>query len=382
MFRRSDATERLRAVQVTRSPAELIEAIDDPSPEVARAAVSQLAKLEGGRAAAALRERLLTSDLALTRHIARTLRRIGDPTAADLALTGLHESSYVRRLAAARALREFADRRAAEALEAALHDPVAGVRAEALSAIVELGPSERSAIECARLLSDRNAHVRVAAVRAVARLGRRPGNLIAPAAHDPDWLIRLEVARHAASLPAEVARELLGDRELRVREAAAGAAGPEQVGTLALLLTDDPSNDVRIAAARALGGLRDERLGDVLVAGVDDRDPVVRAAVLRALQQLLTRSGAVRRLCRELTSSRPTRRRAAIYALAHLPEPRQASEVVARLADDPDADVRLALIHTATELHLDPRPLIRSLSEDPDPAVSQAAELWLMKFDK
>lgn len=77
-------------MQTTTSPAEPIDAIGDPSLEVARAAISRLADIEGGRAATALRERLLTSDLSLTRHIARTLRRIGDPTAADAAITGLH----------------------------------------------------------------------------------------------------------------------------------------------------------------------------------------------------------------------------------------------------------------------------------------------------
>lgn len=215
-------------------------------------------------------------------------------------------------------------------------------------------------------------------MRAVARTATRPGTILAAVGDDPERLVRLEVATHLAGLPDEAAGALLADPDLRVREAAARAAGTGQVGALAVLLVEDPSNDVRRAAAQTLGGLGDERIADLLVSGIEDPDAVVRAAVLRGLKRLLMRAGAVSRLRVELVSDRAERRRAAVYALACL-ETLEATEDVARLADDPDPDVRLALIHTAHALLPDPGALIHHLAADLHPAVRDSAEIWLLR---
>ena len=194
-----------------------------------------------------------------------------------------------------------------------------GVRGAALDALAKLGPGvDGDGADCARLLADPAPHVRIAAVRAVARLVKHPGAMLASAVRDKDRLVRLEVARHVAGLPERAANTLLGDPDLRVREAAARGAGVRELGALAVLLTDDPARDVRRASAHTLGAMRGERVADVLVLGVEDPDALVRAAVLHALETLLTREGAVGRLCDELTSDRPERRRASVYALAHL----------------------------------------------------------------
>ncbi len=357
---------------------ELTESLDDPSPEVARAAVKRLAEVDGRRSAAALRTRLLDAQPSLVREIAATLKRLGDNLAVDLALAGLGEQRYTRRLAAATALGALADPRAAEPLRAALHDEIAGVRAAALTALGAIGPDPYAAADCARLLSDSEAHVRISAVRAVARTARRPGAMLARAAQDGDRLVRLEVARHLAGLPEQAARTLLGDEDLRIREAAAKAAGMRQVGLLAMLLVDDPGADVRTAAAQTLGSLGDPRIAEVLIPGVDDSDAVVRAAVLRALVHVVKRAGAIRRLSHELGSERPVRRRASVYALARL-EALESGEEVARLVSDPDPDVRLALIHTAGVLQRDPDGLIRRLANDHDKHVRGSAENWLAR---
>jgi HEAT repeat protein len=122
----------------------------------------------------------------------------------------------------------------------------------------------------------------------------------------------------------------------------------------------------------------DQRVADLLVPGLEDRDPLVRVAVLRALAGLLTQEGAARRLRIELAGERPQRRRAALYALARLsaraPEPE-----LWGITDDPDPDVRLALIHSAAALCEEPEPLVRQLAADSDPSVRQAAEMWLLR---
>lgn len=374
-----DPTERLRLVLASQSSSELIESLADPSLEVARAAVGRLVEIEGPRAAPALRNRLLESDLSLVADIARALRAIGERSAVDIAIVGLTGEAYRRRLAAARALGALGERRATDALRGALRDPVAGVRSAALASLGELGPALDCANDCARLLSDSSPHVRITAVSAVARTATRPGALLAPAAADEDRLVRLAVARHVATLPAHAASALLADPDLRVREAAALSAGVGQREELAVLLAHDPSSDVRRAAAQTLGDLGgDEGIADVLVDGVEDPDAIVRAAVLRALDRLLTHDGAAQRLSDELVSGRPARRRAAVYALSHLGgHPAEAD--VWRLADDPDPDVRLALLHAARSLLADPEQLVRHLAADGDAVVRDSAENWLLR---
>jgi HEAT repeat protein len=376
-MRRLDVTERLVAVQASRSPAELIEALDDPSPDVARAAIARLAELGRPDAVRWLRARLLSSDVSIVAEIAGAFHAAGDPAVVDLAIAGLGGEPYTRRLTAARVLAAIGDRRAADALRAAVHDSVAGVRVAVLDALGQLGPSETSASECAPLLADPDPHVRLAAIRAVARTSRRPGTHLSGAARDPDRVARLEVARHLAALDDQSARALLTDEDLRVREAAARGAGLRHVGQLAVMLVEDPSSDVRHAAARVLGELGDNRLAELLLPGLEDRDAVVRVSAARAIERLLTPAGAIARLRRELGASDPRRRSATVYALARM-RAADAAEDVRRLVADDDVDVRLALIHTAEELQANPESLVRRLTMDDDGLVRHSAEVWLL----
>ena len=296
----------------------------------------------------------------------------------EAATAALGDERYSRRLAAVRTVGALGDRRAVAHVRTKLDDEVAGVRAAALDALAQLGDGTSVGADCARLLTDPMPHVRIAAVRAVARLVRRPGELLVAAAGDEDRLVRLEVAKHVAGLPEPSARALLTDPNLRVREAAAASAGIRQLGALSVLLIEDPSPDVRRACAHTLGAMRDRRVADMLIPAIEDPDALVRAAVLHALERLLRREGAARRLCDELVCERPERRRAAVYALARL-NSRERGPELSRLADDPDPDVRLALIHSAEALYDEPEPLMRYLAADSDPGVRQAAEMWLLR---
>ena len=143
---------------------------------------------------------------------------------------------------------------------------------------------------------------------------------------------------------------MLADRNPSVREAAARTAGSRHAEQLAAVLIEDPSSDVRRAAATTLGHLADGRTADWLISALEDGDAIVRAAVLRALVDLLTRAGAVRRMSAELVAERPQRRRAILYTLAHL-HARESAADVRRLADDPEPDVRLAVRHMSPTLY-------------------------------
>jgi HEAT repeat protein len=371
-------TDRFRAVVASRSRSQLIASLEDPSPRVVGAAAQRLAELEGGRAGPVLREQLLRADLSAVTDIARALRGTGDRNAVDLAIAGLNDQRYPQRLAAALALGEFADPRAIPPLCASLADQIAGVRVAAIDALVRIGAPVGVADQCARLLADANPQVRVAAVRAVARLAPRLGEPLASVSGDHDPVVRIEVARHSSALPARAARSLLNDADFRVREAAVRAAGAREVGILAAMLVDDRSEAVRKTAARRLGSLGDPRVADVLVPGLEDPDAVVRAAVLRSLERLLARHPTIERLGHELRSDRAQRRRAIVYALARL-NARDAGAQVRALVDDPDADVRLAVVQTADALLCDPWSAIHYLTTDGDPGVRHAAAVWLLR---
>ncbi len=375
--------ERLTAVRATQTVAGLVAALEDPSPAVATAAVGRLVQIVGQAAAPELRSMLLEADPAVVDAIAAALLQLKDESAVEIALAALHDEHYTRRLAAVRTLGVFAQPRTASSLCASLRDPVAGVRAAALGALARLGPGDANASECVPLLADPEPFVRLRAIHAITRVARRPGTLIAAAARDPDMEVRLEVAHHLGSLPDDAARSLLSDAAVRVREAAACSAGRAQLDALLALLRDDPSAEVRLAAAHTLGELDEERATDGLVAALEDSDDVVRAAATRALTQLLTPGEVIALLRAELGSPAAARRQAVVYALARVVRLGGPAGVIGRdlagLTEDPEPRVRLALIHTATDLHADARPMMRYLAGDLNHTVRHAAEMWLVR---
>lgn len=237
----ADPSDRLRTVQLSRLPSAVVQALGDPSPEVVRAAIRRFVDIEGARAASVLRARLLIVDLSLVVDVAVALRSLGDGAAVDVAIGGLSDQVYTRRLAGALALGALEDVRACEPLRRVLGDAVAGVRAAAIGALAKLDSDQDTARACARLLSDPDAQVRIAAVRGIGRIVPQPGAALSSLAEDADCRVRLEVARRAASLSAEAAAHLFTDADHGVRQTAADAAGPHQASGLARLLAEDPT---------------------------------------------------------------------------------------------------------------------------------------------
>ena len=334
--------------------------------------------LDGPRAASALRDRLFLVSLPVVTDVAAALRSIGDATAVDVAIGGLSEEPYTRRLAAARALAVLRDPRARGPLCAALSDPIAGVRAATLRALAVLGPESDTANECLALLDDADAQVRIAAIRAVMRIDPQHVGRLDALVGDPDLLVRREVAQHAGALGAPAAR-LFTDVGAEVRQAAARAAGRQQIGLLAMLIAEDPSSEVRRAAARSLGQFDSSAAVDGLLTAIEDRDSLVRATAIRSLQHALTHSGAVTRLAQQLASARPERRRWSLHAVAHLNVELESSDVW-RLADDPEPEVRHAVICTAMVLLRDPEPLLLYMATDPDVGVRESARTRVARW--
>lgn len=375
---RRDPTVRLEAVRALpenrSSIAALLAASEDPSPEVARAALRRLATLGDPGEAPMLRELLLSCDLALTADVARTLRAIGDEITVEVALRALDDEHYPARIAAANALAVFAEPRTADAIRVALRDPIAGVRAAALAALARIGVDGDGAADCAALLADALPFVRIAAIRALA-CTPQTSELLSAALDDPDPQIRQELGRHSHTLSVDAAHALLNDHDPHVREAAVRGAGLAQLPDLQRLLAGDPRPDVRLATAKVLGALDDQRAVGMLTAALADRDAIVAAAALSSLHALLTRPRLLDALLSALATDRPPRlRRAALYALGRL----RASEArgsLAALVSDPEPDLRLALAHVAPQIFNEDHTVLRVLLTDPDPAVNHAA--WL-----
>ena len=84
-------------------------------------------------------------------------------------------------------------------------------------------------------------------------------------------------------LPEGRARALLASPSAPHRAAAAGAAGPAQIGRLAELVRGDPAPEVRLAALQRLARLQGAASLDVLLDAFDDADAsVLNAAALQA----------------------------------------------------------------------------------------------------
>lgn len=377
---RRDATARLRAVAAlpddpSSCPA-LLEATRDPAPEVARAALRRLRSLGGPEHFDVVRNGMLVCDLALVTDYARVLRERADPHAVDAAIRALGAEPYTRALAGALALGELGDPRAAAPLRGALGHPVAGVRRAALDALRRLGRDDATAAACARLLVDKHAAVRRAAVHATGRTAKHPGALLGPALLDPDPLVRRALAAYTATLPSRDAAALLEDADRHVRHAAAAGSGRAQAAVLVEVLRADGYWEVRAQAARTLGALGDRDTADPLGRALADAHAIVRVAALRALRVLLAERDLLAALDRQLEDPDPALRSATLYALGRLTTTALDRHVTA-LVGDSAPDVRLALVHTAEVACRDPGALLRTLSHDGDATVRHAALLRL-----
>lgn len=371
----ADPTTRVRAVESAEDLATLLAAAEDSSPDVARAALHRIAAVCGPEACEPLRELLWSCDLSIARDVVRALRQLGDTRLRDEALAGLRDPLYLPRLVAVWVLEALGDSGVVESVEPLLSDEVSGVRASAAEALVKLRRDGRSAQACAALLADPEPDVRRRAVGAIGRCAGPIETVLAPIVGDPNPLVRREAAMLASRLPRNDAVALLHDRDVQVRVAACRRAGRRETVELCDVLRRDNDAEVRLAAAHTLGGLAMVETVPALIDALGDRAPVVRAASLWALTEMLDRGELLAKLSAQLEDRDPRRRRTALYTLQHL----RAAEVSlpAQLLRDPDPDVRLAVAHVAPALGRDARQHLEVLLGDPDAEVRHAAELAL-----
>jgi hypothetical protein len=113
---------------------------------------------------------------------------------------------------------------------------------------------------------------------------------------EKDPVLRKEIVRALAQIDAPTAKQLLGaalqDPDVLVRvaavEAIAEQGGPGAVEILGAALKEDHNIDVRLAAARGLGKLKDPRAMPALAVALESHDPALQ---YRAMQSLKSATG-------------------------------------------------------------------------------------------
>ena len=171
--------------------------------------------------------------------------------------------------------------------------------------------------------------------------------------------------------------EVLGDGDGDVRQAAARALGqikgadPERVATALIEVLGDGDGDVRKAAVRALGPINStdpERIVTALIKVLEDGDGDVWKAVTRALGRI---KGAdperiVTELIDALANGRSQVRQAAAEALGRIngTDPERVVTALIKVLEDGDGDVRKAAVRTLGPIEsADPERVVTALIE-------------------
>lgn len=266
----------------------------DENPAIRFYVVTLLGYIGNSGATAPLAEMLKSEkDASIRRMIAWALGMIGDEKAFDpLADLLLKDRSWEIRCAAAKALNDIGDEKAIESLLKAAADANPNVRVAALRALADLGNDKATDSIKEMLKSDPHAGVRSAAAAGLGGIGGQAAvDSLINALDDPDPGVRNAAAAalgktgDAGALPR--LREILKDDDPLVRMGAvlgiARIGGNSAVEPLIEVLKGDPNGGIRCCAAMELGESGVNRALEVLIATLEDADPVVRFGASVAL---------------------------------------------------------------------------------------------------
>jgi HEAT repeat protein len=193
-----------------------------------------------------------------------------------------------------------------------------------------------------------------------------------------------ERAATRASAIRDVVRHALRSDTTRVRA----------IAQLEKTLRDDPSSEVRVAAAVALADVVAREALPVLLVAVEDDDAHVRQMALSALGEIGD-ARAAHRLERALRDDRPEVRYQAVIAFARVAKDDGAAvaKALTRALDDPDSAIRYIAMRVAEErlaIDADSDPLraeaiaarAEKLVDDPDDAMAVVCALYLARLGR
>ena len=270
----------------------MIEALQNKIAAVRFVALGALERLADPTAFTEVEKTLRDTDANVRGAAVEAAFRCGGPRAAAALVECLNDTSWDVRKAAASALGLLGERSAVEVLCGLVYDPDRDVRESAIVALGLIGDG-RAIAPLVLALLDEESSVRNATAAALKKLdqhwalredARRVVPKITNALKHPDYWVRHYAGKLLELLKVEPGN--LSQAPGAAPEKTAMKPPPHPaVGTLADLLFDR-DRDLRLAAATALGRLRDKSTGSVLTAALRDMDFSVRQAVRAALAAL------------------------------------------------------------------------------------------------
>ncbi|MEX1095884.1 MAG: HEAT repeat domain-containing protein [Planctomycetales bacterium] len=271
----------------------LVEALQVDDGGTVLEAIVLLGRLRSAKAIPALVEALHSRSAVHRAHVAEALGRIGDESVARPLAELLRDEHAAVRASAAHGLSFVPHPGAARALIAALGDADEDVRRNAALALAELG-DQRAADSLCRLLADGSEGVRLAAAEALGRTGdlRAVDPLLAMLGSESETvqlkaigsLKKLKDERAVAALLPFLKHSKVVFRQ-RAADSLGGIGDALAAAQLEQVLLSDAATEARVAAARALGEIRDPGSIPRLEEALHDEFPVRCRAVL-ALGQM------------------------------------------------------------------------------------------------
>lgn len=342
----------------------LADLIKDRDPRIRRLVLEALGEMRQDAATSALVEALKDFDYSVRRVAARQLGKIGASRAVTPLGKALQDSDPHVRAAAADALGTIGSRSATPALASALvNDDDAQVRQAAAEALGRLQDS--AAIpELIGALSDDVLAVRMAAVRALAQVGRPAVSSLEAELDTENPDTRIFAAQALAQIDAEnealvpVLERALSEEDAVLRFLAAQTLGElhseaeAAADALGKMVAEDSSAENRMMAAMALGDTEAPGAADALVPALTDPDARVRRMGVEAFQRLG-------------------------------PDPEFAVPILSEMLHDESAEVRRTVVRVLGESKAPSariEPLLRAMVSDEDPEVRAAAELAVVRL--
>jgi len=258
---RRRALEAVGRIQEPADAARVIPALKDPNREVVREAIFALGQMDNPDAVPALldaRPGAPAEDVAM---IAEALGKIGGNAVIEPLTDMVRDFNARVRAAAALALARTKDPTAAATLMLSVHDPDPSVRWRAIYAMEKQDATPRACATIEGFLDDEDARVRAAAARTLGKLSCQSATKgLIHRLRDDDIHVVINTERALGELKARDAVRPLGD-----------------------LLMSHKSFHVRAAAAEAIEKIGDKGGRDALMQGLLDPSVLVRTHSVRAL---------------------------------------------------------------------------------------------------
>jgi HEAT repeat protein len=312
-------------------------------------AIYLLGKLKATDAVEPLLQRLRDPDPSVRRFAVVALTEIGDPRAEEYLVGLLNDPDPAIRTYASVGLMNFGGRISVKLLLASLNNP--DTQWLAVRILDKIG--RKDVDELIGALKDEK--TRWYAEQALTRLDGNVLPQLEERLKGSDAVLRGNVAQvmgavkdRRAVAPLLDAIQAEDDSGLASASALIRIGDPAAVEPLVQLL-ENRSEQVRIYAAYALGGLKDRRAVPALVRSLADPSSSVRGIAAHALGQIGAHD-AVSPLVACLDDASPHVRSTAAYALAQLGDRQAAKKLEDRLQGDPDFTVRQAARDALDEL--------------------------------